>query len=316
MNIKSLLKPSSYKQVYRLLNNKVMECLFEDCARIRRVPQHLDIINLGSKPAKYSMDYSDSGVKGYNLAVGPQTLEYDFRMLKNYHSFLDDKGARILLLPLCPFSMCKYRYTAADGDAGEDLRYYPILHHSQINNYREVTYTKWVKRPLLSVLSSPKNLRTVLRALKNRARGSSEKEMDAAALEISAKPYLDRWKKETGLSGFSAVPDSSRLLREIGENKRILAEIAEFCAARGIRPVIVLPPVSPAIMSRISDDFLRECLYNPLSATGLPVLDFMQDPAWTTPGNFSTALFLNSRARREFTKEIINRLRSQSLLPA
>ena len=103
-----MLSRNILPRIYRKLNEIALCGLNEDYARIRRIPQHLDLINLGSNPAKYGLDYADTGVKAFNLAVGPQTLEYDFRMLKNYHSFLDEKGAKLLLslIHICLWIAC------------------------------------------------------------------------------------------------------------------------------------------------------------------------------------------------------------------
>ena len=43
-----------------------------------------DIVNLGSNLPKFAFDYSETGVKGMNWAVGPQTFMYDFVVLKKY----------------------------------------------------------------------------------------------------------------------------------------------------------------------------------------------------------------------------------------
>ena len=97
-----MLSRNILPRIYRKLNDIALCGLNEDYARIRHIPQHLDLINLGSNPAKYGLDYADTGVKAFNLAVGPQTLEYDFRMLKNYHSFLDEKGAKLFIVIIMP----------------------------------------------------------------------------------------------------------------------------------------------------------------------------------------------------------------------
>lgn len=70
--LRRLIEPSFYKTLPRrlMVHSGWYHNLFEDAFRIQEIPQHLDIINLGSNPAKFAFDYSGTGVKGFNLAVG------------------------------------------------------------------------------------------------------------------------------------------------------------------------------------------------------------------------------------------------------
>lgn len=62
------------------------------------VGNNLEIINLGSNHPKFGFDYTELDVKGENWAVGPQTLEYDFAILRNNISHLAP-GA-VVVLPI------------------------------------------------------------------------------------------------------------------------------------------------------------------------------------------------------------------------
>ena len=42
------------------------------------IANNLQIVNLGSNHPKFGFDYTDTGVRGANLAIGPQTFEYDY----------------------------------------------------------------------------------------------------------------------------------------------------------------------------------------------------------------------------------------------
>ena len=48
--------------VWRRVNQKARDMVFPDYARIRHIPQHLDMINLGSTPARFALDYAAAGV--------------------------------------------------------------------------------------------------------------------------------------------------------------------------------------------------------------------------------------------------------------
>lgn len=314
MKLKALLTPAGWKRTILSLNEKSLCRLFSDYARIKEIPQHLDIINVGSNPGKFGLDYSDSDVKGFNLAVGPQTIEYDYRMIKNYHSFLDDNGPKLLLLLFCPFSLCKFRYTDKDGSVSNDLRYYPILHHSQINNYSESVYTKWKKKTIFQVLKSPTLLKQVI-CNKNGAKlAVDHNPLDTTQMIESGRNYIEGWKKEFELINFEVENLPLSVKMDIEKNSKILDEIIEFCEERDIKPIFVLPPVSKPIMSHIPIDFRNLCLYSILKSKNIPLLDYTDDQVLTKDENFVDALCLNAQGRKKFTQEVISKLRELKIL--
>lgn len=63
--------------------------------------RNYDIVNVGSSSALYAFNYEGIPVKAFNWAMQPQSMEYSFRILKNFSSILGPKG--IILIPLGPF---------------------------------------------------------------------------------------------------------------------------------------------------------------------------------------------------------------------
>ena len=309
-----MLSRNILPRIYRKLNDIALCGLNEDYARIRHIPQHLDLINLGSNPAKYGLDYADTGVKAFNLAVGPQTLEYDFRMLKNYHSFLDEKGAKLLLLLLCPFSLLKFRYTEYDGYACRDHRYYPILHHSMINNYEEQTYTDLKKRTLLHLLKHPLRLLSILKGTAQKKMKSETNPLNEQQMTSSAEGYIRGWMREFGLHNFELKDIPQSVKNDLQKNSEILDEIKAFCDERGIKPVIVLPPVSEYIMGNIPQGFREYCTYSILKQKDILMFDYMNDHTYNQPANFVDALCLNKTGRRKFTQGVLSDLKRLKLL--
>ena len=94
------------------------------------IPKNLEIINLGSNQPKYAFDYlQESNALGMSWAVGPQTLEYDFRILKNYHSYL--KNDAKVYDYISPFQFFLYKY----NDDNSNHKYYKFLHLSLIDSF-------------------------------------------------------------------------------------------------------------------------------------------------------------------------------------
>lgn len=314
MKLQYFFSPMLYKRAYDKLNKFILSRVFDDYARIRAIPQHLDVLNLGSNPGKYGMDYSGCGIKGYNIAVGPQTLEYDFRMLKNYHSFLDENGSRLLLLLFCPFSLCKFRYSELDGDVSKDLRYYFILHHAMINNYNERVYQRWKNQPIIQLLKSPKLLKNIL--LPNRLKRINLRynPLTPEQMELSGKQYIQTWKKEFSLSDFNIDNLPSNVKTDLNKNSIILDNIISFCDERSIKPVIVLPPVSGYVMRYIPDKFREFCMYSIIREKNILVLDYTENKELCVSSNFVDALCLNKVGRKKFTAKVMLELQNLGLL--
>lgn len=314
MRYKMLFSLSVFHRIYRKLNDWALCGIFDDYARIKNIPQHLDIINLGSNPAKFGLDYSCCDIRGFNLAVGPQTLEYDFKMLKNYYSFLDENGPKLLLLLFCPFSLCKFRYTDCDGTVSKDLRYYPILHHAMINDYKESVYRDWRKHTLFRLLRHPRLVVSILRDPVRRKLNCLENPLDAKQMEVSATNYICGWMREFGLQSFNVEEIPLPVKEDLRKNSEILEEIIAFCAEHGINPIIVLPPVSRSIMSNIPHEFRDFCTYTILKSKNIQLLDYTDNQEYNEPGNFVDALCLNKRGRYKFTQRVISDLRQLKLL--
>lgn len=100
--------------VYKIVNyffrkSKRFRDAFDYLKFVDVIPQNLEVVNLGSSSGKYAFDYNSLKIKGANWALAPQTLYYDFVLLKQFHSYLRP-GARVLI-PLCPFSGCIINFT-------------------------------------------------------------------------------------------------------------------------------------------------------------------------------------------------------------
>ncbi len=271
------------------------------------------MINLGSNPAKYGIDYAGFDVNAHNLAVGPQTFEYDFKMLKNYHSYLDEHGERLLLLLLlCPFTFCLDRYPRSVNN--DDLRYYPILSRGMINNFNEARYRRLVKQPWRTVLRHPGMLRGIRANLINGCVLPDGVLQSEEAAVKSARSFIEGWMREFSLKDFDISRLPQNVLDSMKFNRLVMEEMLAFCAERKIRPAFVVAPMSKELTQAIPEDFKERCFYSMLRGRGVPVLDYSQDKDLCVRDNFLNALFLNKVGRKKFTARLIADLRSKGIL--
>ena len=84
--------------------------IFADTEKFRNdasIPNGLQLVNPGSNHPKYGFNYDGLNVKAMNWAVGPQSLEYDFAILRKECHHLADNA--VVLIPIC---VLKFFYIA------------------------------------------------------------------------------------------------------------------------------------------------------------------------------------------------------------
>jgi len=266
----------------------------------------LDICNLGSNFGKFAFSYEGTGLKGKNWAVGPQTLSYDFCILKNYSSYLKE-GATVLI-PLCPFSGCVKEY---ETDAA-NYKYYSFLHPILILNYSQSTKEKVMRFVNTPFQSSP--LRAIKRLIKDVPAANdillSTNSMDVENLEKDAKKYLDAWKLEFSISDLDAQV-STKNRDCIAYNTNLLTKMISFCLERNLKPVIVLPPVTKALGSKFSETFRENYIYSfirKVNTQQVPFLNYFDDERFADSDLYFNSVFLNAKGRRLFTNTVLRDL--------
>lgn len=266
----------------------------------------LDICNLGSNSGKFAFSYEGTGLKGENWAVGPQTLSYDFRVLKNYFSYLRERAT--VLIPLCPFSGCVKEYV----DDVVNHKYYSFLHPILILNYSQSTKEKVMRFANTPFQSSP--LTASKRLIKDVPAANDvllgTKSMDVESLEKDANKYLDAWKLEFSISDLDAqVSEQNRAC--MAYNNNILTEMISFCLERNLKPIFVLPPTTKALSSKLSERFRESYIYSFIrnaNTQHVPFLNYIDDARFSENELFFNSLFMNAKGRKVFTTAVLNDL--------
>lgn len=266
----------------------------------------LDICNLGSNSGKFAFSYEGTGLKGENWAVGPQSLSYDFRVLKNYSSYLKE-GATVII-PICLFSSCLKDYE----DDAANYKYYSFLHPILILNYSQSMKEKVMRFVNTPFQSSP--LTAIKRLIKDVPAANdiilSTNSMDVESLEKDAKKYLDAWKLEFSISDLDA-PVSTKNRDCIAYNTNLLTEMISFCLERNLKPVIVLSPISKALNSKLSEEFRESYIYSFIrnaNTKQVPFLNYLDNACFSDNGLFFNSLFLNAKGRKVFSTVVLNDL--------
>ena len=270
---------------------------------------NLQIVNLGSNHPKFGFDYSSLDIKGENWAVGPQTLEYDFAILRKNISHLAP-GA-VVVIPICLLKLFLYRQ---EGRAIH-TKYYSFLDPEEIVGYSKLDKWSYFYFPLFF---HPKRLRSLIRDDKKDTRlllkDNQCKTEDS--LNKDADFWINCWNKEFGIKLPSPLL-SQENRNDISKNIHILKEMIDYCLSRGFKPVITILPVTNNLYSRFTPDFIEHHILDYIAAANevnVPVVNYLTDRRFTNPSLYINSFFFNAKGRKIFTKQFVDDLRTQSIL--
>ena len=257
-----------------------------------------DVVNLGSTSGVNAFCYENLPIKGMNWALGPQSLEHDFSILKNYFSYL--RSGAVVFIPICPFSCLISNYTKE-----QNYKYYTILHPATIKDFddaeRRKAYLKKLnskKEILFSVIKTPfREIRTLF-----------HKRTD---FNKNASSWVENWKKQFEISDLGA-PLQKRHKEEQQLRAILLKEIILFCKERDLKPMVVLPPMHPSLTNLFSQEFKQMYIYDFVSMAlqeDDTFLDYMNDKNFQKDDFFRNSYLMNKKGASAFTQKILKELR-------
>lgn len=274
---------------------------YGDALKFRNIATNLDVCNLGSNSGKYAFSYDNTGLNGVNWALSPQTLSYDFRILKNYFSYLKE-GATVLL-PLCPLSGCIKDFT----DDKNNHKYYPFLHPILIMNYSQSTYDRimyFINKPFQA---SP--IKALIRIF-NDLPPINYRIIKPEDMEEDANEFVDMWKKQFLLTDLDA-PISDTNKESIQYNIVLLNDIIDFCLERNLKPVVVIPPMSYELSSKLSGTFRENYIYSFIDKVvkdKVQFLNYLDEKKFNNFELYFNSYYLNTKGSEIFTRQVLNDL--------
>lgn len=285
--------------------------IFADTEKFRNdaaIPNGLQLVNLGSNHPKFGFDYDGLGIKAMNWAVGPQSLEYDFAILRKECPHLASRA--VVLIPICVLKFFLYRHPFR-----EHLKYYGVLPKEDIAGYSDETKRKCIDYPLLY---HPKLLKRLLRpARKDSSRLLIDKNpMNEDQLKADADFWINCWNKE-----FNIDIDNLSLSEENKENIRrnisLLHDMIQFCLDTDLQPVVCILPVSEYLGSRFSGEFVNNQILAYITEANTqecPVLNHLKDRRFTDSSLYINSFFFNLHGRKAFTKMLVEELKDKNIL--
>lgn len=285
--------------------------IFADTEKFRNddsIPNGLQLVNLGSNHPKFGFHYDGLNVKAMNWAVGPQSLEYDFAILRKECHHLADNA--VVLIPICVLEMFLYRHPF-----GEHLKYYGILPKDDIVGYTQKTKNTHIDYPLLFHPKKIKRLIKDVPAVTNNLLIDTNP-MNETQLKADADFWINCWNREFDIDINNLVLSDINKTN-IKRNIHLLNEMIQFCLDRKLRPVICILPVTDYLGSRFSEDFVKNQILayvNEANTQKCPVLNHLKDSRFTDSSLYINSFFFNLQGRKQFTKMIIEELKDNQIL--
>lgn len=281
---------------------------YGDCIKFKTQHFNTDVVNVGSSLAKYALDYSNFKILGANWATSPQSFLYDYKIIKNYHSYLKENAT--ILLIACPFSgLYKDEISPI-----RDKKYHFFLHTILVPNFSEDIFSlmqQEVKKPFITLFKHPlKTLKSFVHNRKN-VLSINKNSMSQPELETDAKRWIGGWQKEFKLNSLSDSLSEVHL-KNIDYNVQILCDIVDFCQERSFKPVLLVVPTTQHLAKYFPNEFKEVAVDGLLKKVQnlkkIPILNYRDDDAFKDDNLYMNSFFLNKKGRHLFTQRVLKDL--------
>ncbi len=286
------------------------------------IPMEIEYANFGPSIGMNCFDYSALEAEGktcFNFALSMQNLYHDYEIYKEYADHLAP-GA-VVALPLTNISFC----FNLNGDSSP--RYYKILGSDAIKGY---TLENDVSAKYVPVYGKGSSLiRDVLSGALDRVMVNivkrSETSDETAAGENATPDWATVLKRDSAAQVVS-LTNGNMLAYEscIAEAEEILTNWIKEMQAAGLRPVVVIAPLWPDLVTGFEPEIFHRCYTEPLrrvlEATGVPCMDFtdFENQAYldycNTPEYFSNSNHVSDAGAAAFMELYVEYV-NENLLP-
>lgn len=293
------------KKVYGKMNTVARrshwynDVVFSDCRKFwNQREMGLEVVNLGSSSAKYGFDYTGIHLKAANWAMQPQSFVGDLAILENYCSYL--KTDATVIIPICPFS------SLGGGNDDLDDKYYSVVRFISMPHasLRKRQYIQELKNNPLKYYP----LYEMLRDFAHLFRGKNE--AIVSDLEVDASRWIASWEKEFSLydihNPFSLINQD-----RFNDSAEALSRLLEFCTYHGYKPVLVLPPMSKSLSSKLDNSCREQYIYDLVekaNTVNAPFLNYMDNMVFASDENFRDAYLISSKGSKKFTMQVLKDL--------
>lgn len=252
-----------------------------DIVAFKKDPHPVDIINLGASHSMYGYYFKPTGLSHLDLALPAQTIQYDFKLLKEYGKHLKRDGVVIISIS---------QMTFANFETKNVGNYYEVLDHSQIESFRVLDYYRYMYLP-----------------------GANGERFNSA---LSGKLKNYKWNSHQPWANdgenyaerkFEYVEEEYREATENNyddQNVRQLKELLDYCKQKGYQVILTMEPVHESYGERFDEETMNRLVFQYLQTLEIdvPFLNYMNDQRFADNKNyFLDSDHLNSKGRKKYS---------------
>ncbi len=263
-----------------------------------------DAIAFGSAYCRYGLDFSSSGLNGYNFGYSSQFFFYTNLMLNQYAKTCKKGGIVYLIIADMVFAK------VGKGIYGAE-EYVKFLNKSTLRE--EYSYSGFLKSRL-PVLMNPRLIVGCVKHICGKTFPNTYKNLNCNELsESQVKEAADKrcksWCKQFGLTDTISDRVPKELEETFVKTRQILTGMIQLCLDKGLKPVLVVMPVSKIMNDRLSDAFLECVLFDNIRKANtqqIPFLNYLRDERFADYKLYhNNADFLNATGRKMFTEILV-----------
>lgn len=263
-----------------------------------------EAIAFGSAYCRYGLDFSGTDVKGYNYGYSSQFFHYTNLMLHQYAKTCKKGGVVYLIIADLVFAK------EGKGLYGAE-EYVKFLDKSTLGE--EYSAGRYI-RSRFPVFINPRLVVSCVKRFCGIKPTDSYKSLENNSLAESevimeAEKRCNSWCRQFGLLNTIGNSIPEELDDVFKKTRQILTDMIQFCLDNGLKPILVVTPVSKIMNDRLGDDFIKRVLFNNISKANIqkvPMMNYLRDERF---GDYhlyhNNADFLNARGRRLFTKVLV-----------
>ncbi len=86
-----------------------------------------------------------------------------------------------------------------------------------------------------------------------------------------------------------------------------------FCIEQNLNPVLLIPPTSKSLCKLLSKSYLKRALYDNVeraNTKNVPILNYLGNEQFMDYSLYTNSDFLNKKGANQFTKKVLEDLRS------
>lgn len=277
-------------------------CIFENRIDKNNIPDSLTMVNLGSGYARFSFEYKLCSINGYNFAQSPQSLWYDYMILKQFTGSLA-KGCFVFInLPVFIFSFENYR------ELKYNAKYYFSLDRGYIKNYS--TAKKILCTRLPAFLYGMKAAHILFDVKPEDVLSYDKCIIPTEQIPAYVTEHYEVWKEQFALKDTVHAQSALHLADSMSKVRKLLSEMIDYCLAHDFRPVLVTSPLCREMNEKFSREFLDAVFYDNLKAANgknIPYIDLREHPDFQDDSDmfWNGVDWLSRKGRKRFMQILL-----------